>query len=97
MHFVQQHSNYHQFIYIYIAGKDFGPSQNYPVTFLAGSITQSVNIPIIDDSVKELDETFELEISVPETAIATGVIDGCDPFTSSVTVEITDDRKLRVY
>ena len=82
---------------MYIAGKDFGPSQNYPVTFLAGSITQSVNIPIIDDCVNELDETFELEINVPEAAIATGIIDGCDPFTSSVTVEITNDRKLHVY
>ena len=77
-----------------IAFEDFGPSQNYSVTFPAGSITQSVNIPIIDDSVYELDETFQLEINVPETAVAAGVINGCDPFTPSVTVEITDDRKL---
>ena len=76
---------------MYIAGEDFGPSQNYPVTFPAGSTRQSVNIPIINDSIHELDENFQLEISVPDVAVAAGVIDGCDPFTPSVTVEITDD------
>ena len=50
-----------------------------------------MNIPIITDNVYEGDETFQLEISVPEEAVAAGVIDGCDPFTPSVTVEIIDD------
>ena len=77
-----------------IAVEDFGPSQNYSVTFPAGSITQSVNVSIIDDNIYELNETFQLEINVPETAVAAGVINGCDLFTPSVTVEITDDRKL---
>ena len=51
-----------------------------------------MNIPIIDN-VYEGDETFQLEISVPEEAVAAGVIDGCDPYTPSVTVEITDDDR----
>ena len=55
-----------------------------------------MNIPIISDNVYELEETFQLEISVPEAAVAAGVIDGCDPYTPSATVRIADDdRKLR--
>ena len=56
-----------------------------------------MNIPIITDNVYEGDETFQLEISVPEEAGAAGVIDGCDPYTPSVIVEIADyDRKLYI-
>ena len=84
-------------MFIFIAGEDFGPSQNYTVTFPAGSTRQSVNIPIIKDTVFELDETFQLQLSVPEVAVRAGVIDGCDPFTPRQTVEITDDdRKLHI-
>ena len=50
-----------------------------------------MNIPIINDNFYDPDEIFQLEISVPEAAVAAGVIDGCDPFTPSVNVEITDD------
>ena len=83
--------------FVYLAGRDFGPSQSYPVTFTAGSVRQSVNIPIIGDNVYELDETFQLEISVPEAAIAASVIDGCNPYTPSATVRIADDdRKLYI-
>ena len=54
-----------------------------------------MNIPIITDNFYEGDETFQLEINVPEDTVAANVIDGCDPYTPSVTVEITDnDRKL---
>ena len=67
------------------------------MTFPAGSTRQSVDIPIINDTVLELDETFSLEISVPEATVRAGVIDGCDPFTPRRTVEITDnDRKLHI-
>ena len=62
------------------------------MTFPAGSTRQSVDIPIINDTVLELDETFSLEISVPEAAVRAGVIDGCDPFTPRRTVEITDNE-----
>ena len=56
-----------------------------------------MNIPIINDNVYELEETFQLEISVPEAAVAAGVIDGCDPYTPSATVSIADDdRKLYI-
>ena len=54
-----------------------------------------MNIPIISDDDYELEETFQLDISVPEAAVAAGVIDGCDPYTPIVTVRIADDdRKL---
>ena len=54
-----------------------------------------MNIPIISDNVYELEETFQLEINVPEAAVAAGVIDGCDPYTPRATVRIADDdRKL---
>ena len=80
-----------------LAGNDFGPSQNYTVNFIAGSISQSVNIPIIIDNINEGNETFQLVISVPEEAVAAGVIDGCDPFTPSVTIEIiNEDSKLYI-
>ena len=46
-----------------------------------------MNIPIINDTVVELNETFLLEINVPETAVRTGIIDGCDPFAPIVTVK----------
>ena len=50
-----------------------------------------MNIPIIGDNFYELEETFQLEISVPEAAVAAGVIDGCDPYTPRATVRIADD------
>ena len=56
-----------------------------------------MDIPIINDTVLEPDETFALEISVPEATVRAGVIDGCDPFTPRQTVRITDnDRKLHI-
>ncbi len=81
----------------FIAGEDFGPSENYTVTFPAGSTRQSVNIPIINDTVLELDETFQLELSVPEAAVRAGVIDGCDPVTPRQTVEIIDDDDGKLH
>ena len=54
-----------------------------------------MNISIITDNVYEDDKNFQLEISVPEEAVAAGIIDGCDPYTPSAIVEIIDDdRKL---
>ena len=40
----------------------------YSVTILAGEISASLNITIIDDNIPELDETFEIAInsSLPE-------------------------------
>ena len=50
-----------------------------------------MNIPIINDDDFELDESFQLELSVPEAAVRAGVIDGCDPFTPERTIDIIDD------
>ena len=77
----------------YIVDKDFGPPEKYIVTFLARSIRQSVKIPIINDNVFELDETFKLEINIPEEAVAVGVRDGCHSFTPIVKI-IDDDCKF---
>ena len=56
-----------------------------------------MNIPIINNTVYERDETFQLEISVPEAAVAARIISGCDPYTPSATVTITDDdRKFNI-
>ena len=56
-----------------------------------------MDIPIINDTILEPDETFSLKISVPEATVRTGVIDGCDPFTPRQIVRITDnDRKLHI-
>ena len=56
-----------------------------------------MNIPISNDTVYERSETFQVKISVPEAAVAAGVISGCDPYTPIATVTITDDdRKLYI-
>jgi len=84
--------------YSHLVDVDFGPPQNYTVNFPAGSTRGSVDIPITNDDLYELDETFQLEISVPEAAVRAGVIVGCDPFTPSLNVEIIDDDgKLQIY
>ena len=80
-----------------IAGVDFGPSQNYTVTFPAGSTRQSVEIPIIDNSVREVTRDFQLTLDVPEAAVRVGVIDGCDPFTAERSVQIIDDDDCKLH
>ena len=74
-----------------LAGSDYGPSQNYTVTFPAGSTRQSLTIPIINDSIYERNETFQLQLHVPEATVRAGVIDGCDPFDFDLNVQIIDD------
>ena len=69
-----------------LAGSDYGPSQNYTVTFPAGSTRQSLTIPIINDSICEHNEAFQLKFSVPEATVKAGIIDGCD-----INVQIVDD------
>ena len=54
-----------------------------------------MNITIINDNIFELDETFKLEINVPEEAVAVGVRDGCHSFTPIVNI-IDDDRKFYI-
>ena len=57
-----------------------------------------MKIPIINDKVYELDETFQLEISIPEEVFAAGVIHGCHPIAPSITVDIfDDDGKFTMY
>ena len=54
-----------------------------------------MNIPIINDDVFELDETFKLEIKVSEEATMVGIRVGCHLFTPVVKI-IDDDRKFYI-
>ena len=54
-----------------------------------------MNIPIINDDVFELDETFKLEIKVSEEATMVGIRVGCHSFTPVVKI-IDDDRKFYI-
>ena len=56
-----------------------------------------MEIPVIDNNEYELSRDFQLTLNVPEAAVRAGVIDGCDPFTDEISVQINnDDRKLHV-
>ena len=45
----------------------------------------------------EPSKVFQLTLDVPEAAVRAGVIDGCDPFTDEISVQIIEsDRKLHV-
>ena len=78
-------------LFVDLVGKDFGPPQSYTITFPAGSTKQSLNIPITNDNVYEADETFQLEINVPERAVRAGVIGDCNSYTPSLNVKIIDN------
>ena len=52
-----------------------------------------MDIPIINDNFLEPDETFQLEISVPEATVRAGVIDVSDAI---VTFVIKNDGKLYI-
>ena len=74
-----------QLYYIMIGDVDY-TSGPYIVTFPAGMITASFNIPILDDNVLENDEQFQLSIifnSLPDRVTIS------DP--SQTTVTIRDD------
>lgn len=51
-------------ITIAVVGEDYGQSgvTMYPVTFAPGSTMQSITIQIINDNVREGDETFRVRI-----------------------------------
>ena len=73
-------------------GEDYGQSgvTSYPVTFTAGSTMQSVTIAIIDDNVREGNQTFRVTID-PISML--GVVTGT-PSTAVVTIIETDGKQI---
>ena len=67
---------------------------DYPVIFPAGSNKESFSIPITDDDIVELDETFFLTLVIPQLAQDTGVMRG-DPYMATVTI-INDESECSV-
>ena len=74
-------------------GQDY-TGGDYPVSFPAGSTKESFSIPITDDDIVELDETFFLILMIPQPAQDIGVMRG-DPFMATVTI-INDKRECSV-
>ena len=67
---------------------------DYPVIFQAGFTKENFSIPIVDDDIVELDETFFLTLVIPQSAQDIGVMRG-DPFMATVTI-INDDGECSV-
>jgi len=69
---------------VIIVGIDYGQSgvTSYSVLFTAGTTVQSVTIPIINDNIREGNETFRVTIDPPSML---GVITG-NPNTTVVTI-----------
>ena len=74
-------------------GQDY-TGGDYPVIFPAGSTKANFSIPITDDDIFELDETFFLTLVIPQSAQAIGVMRS-DPFMATVTI-IDDDGECSV-
>ncbi|MCS7465423.1 S8 family serine peptidase [Stieleria sp. ICT_E10.1] len=70
------------------AGSDFQPVAG-TLTFLPGETTKQVSIPVIGDTVDELDETFHLALA----HVAEGVV---APDLESITIEDDDDPSLTI-
>ena len=62
----------------------------YTVTFPAGQTTTTLNIPINDDDILEIDENFMLTIN--QTSLPTDVTHG-NPGQATVTI-VDNDRKM---
>ena len=64
-------------------------SERLTVTFPAGINVISFNVTIIDDNIAELAELFTLDLEIPATSAAMGVIKGSPDIA---TVNIMDDE-----
>ena len=67
---------------------------DYPVIFPAGSTKENFSIPIVDDDIVELDETFFLTLVIPQPAQDIGVM-RADPYTAIITI-MNDDGECSV-
>ena len=80
-------------IYVTSDGQDY-TGGDYSVIFPAGSTKENFGIPITDDNIFELDETFFLTLVIPQPAQDIGVMRG-DPFMATVTI-IDDEGECSV-
>ena len=69
-------------------GSDYS-GVSFSVTFPAGVNAMSFNVPIINDNIAELAESFTLDLEIPAASAAMGVMKG-SPDTA--TVNIMDDE-----
>ena len=74
-------------------GEDY-TGGDYLVFFPAGYTKENLSIPITDDDIFELDETFFLTLVIPQPAQAIGVMRG-DPFMANITI-ISDEGECSV-
>ena len=73
-------------------GIDF-KSGGYQVTFYAGQTTATVTIPINDDDIYELNETFYTVLTVPTNVYSLGVSRGA---ADIATITIIDNDSVKV-
>jgi hypothetical protein len=71
-----------------IAGSDY-TSANGVLTFIPGEISKALAVPIVNDGLYELDESFSLTLAAP-TSASLGA-------PNSVTITILDDDGSRIY
>ena len=69
-------------------GSDY-EGESFLVTFPAGVNVITFNVPIINDNIAELAESFTLDLAIPPASTAMGVIAG-SPDTA--TVNVMDDE-----
>ncbi|MDB9522255.1 Calx-beta domain-containing protein [Dolichospermum circinale CS-1225] len=70
------------------AGLDY-TATNGTLTFAPGATSQVINIPILNDSLNEADETFTLTLSSPTNAILGAVTAATTTITDTLTAAVT--------
>ncbi|MDB9468665.1 Calx-beta domain-containing protein [Dolichospermum circinale] len=70
------------------AGLDY-TATNGTLTFAPGATSQVINIPILNDSLNEADETFTLTLSSPTNAILDAVTAATTTITDTLTASVT--------
>ena len=75
-------------------GSDYS-GESFSVTFPAGVNVMSFNVPIINDNIAELAESFSLTLEIPAESMACGVIAG-SPDTATVNI-VDDEGKLSTF
>ena len=80
-------SNY--FMYTTNKGDSDYTGESFPVTFPAGVNVVTFNVPILNDGIAELAESFTLTLEIPAASVALAVTRGSP---DNVTVNIIDDE-----
>ena len=77
----------------FTGGSDY-EGESFSVTFPAGVNVMNFNVPIIDDNIADLAESFILTLEIPPASAAMGVMKA-SPDTA--TVNIMDDEGYCIY